>query len=182
MLLMFESGIRGGFSGVLGNRYAKANNKYMKKYNDKEPSTYLLHKDCVNLYGGGMMQPLPIDDFKWEYKENYYKKPPKGRGCIVEVDLKYTDRSKIATYKFPLAPKNKVIQQEQLSTKQHEYLLSENRTLGKVPKLILDLHDKEKYVIHYKLLQYYEKLGLKVIKVHRTISFKESDWLKKYIV
>ena len=29
MLLMFENGIRGGYSGVLGDRYVKANNKYL---------------------------------------------------------------------------------------------------------------------------------------------------------
>ena len=28
MLLIFEKGIRGGYSGVLGDRYIKANNKY----------------------------------------------------------------------------------------------------------------------------------------------------------
>jgi hypothetical protein len=33
MLLMFENGIRGGFSGVLGDRYIKLNNKYLKNYN-----------------------------------------------------------------------------------------------------------------------------------------------------
>ena len=30
MLLMFDKGIRGVYSGVLGNRYVKANNKYLK--------------------------------------------------------------------------------------------------------------------------------------------------------
>ena len=29
MLLMFENGISGGYSGVLGDRYVKANNKYV---------------------------------------------------------------------------------------------------------------------------------------------------------
>ena len=32
MLLMFENGIRGGYSGVLGNRYVKANNKHLEHY------------------------------------------------------------------------------------------------------------------------------------------------------
>ena len=35
MLLMFENGIRGGYSGVLGNRYVKANNKYLNDYEPK---------------------------------------------------------------------------------------------------------------------------------------------------
>ena len=33
MLLMFENGIRGGYSGVLGDRYVKANNKYLDGFN-----------------------------------------------------------------------------------------------------------------------------------------------------
>ena len=38
-----------------------------------------------------------------------------------------------------------------------------------------------KYIIHHKLLKYYEELGLKVSKVHRVISFNQDAWLKKYI-
>ena len=41
MLLLFESGIRGGVSYV-GKRYAKANNKYMgDNYEPKDPSTFI---------------------------------------------------------------------------------------------------------------------------------------------
>ena len=32
MLLMFENMIRGGFSGTLGERHIKANNKYLPEY------------------------------------------------------------------------------------------------------------------------------------------------------
>ena len=35
MLLMFETGIRGGYSGVLGDRYVKANNKYVPLHSTK---------------------------------------------------------------------------------------------------------------------------------------------------
>ncbi|CAC5415941.1 unnamed protein product [Mytilus coruscus] len=41
--------------------------------------------------------------------------------------------------------------------------------------------DKKKYIVHYKVLKDYIKLGMKVTKVYKTISFKESDWLAKYI-
>ena len=50
--------------------------------------------------------------------------------------------------------------------------------LGKEKKLFLTLFDKKKYVIHHELLKYYESLGLKVTKVHRTISFKEISLVK----
>ena len=53
MLLMIEKGIRGGFSGVLGRRYGKANNHYMENYNPNEKSSYLLYIDA-NIYMVGL--------------------------------------------------------------------------------------------------------------------------------
>ena len=38
---------------------------------------------------------------------------------------------------------------------------------GGVKKLLPDLRDKVKDVVHYKNLQYYLSLGMKLIKVHR---------------
>ena len=55
------------------------------------------------------------------------------------------------------------------------------KTIGKTEKLILNLFDKNRYVIHHELLKYYESLGLKVTKVHKRISFKEEKWLQPYI-
>ena len=49
----------------------------------------------------------------------------------------------------------------------------EDIKVGNVSKLILDLKDKKKYVIHYKLLEYYIQLGLKVTHIHRIISFRQ---------
>ena len=73
MLLVFENRIRGGYSGVLGDRYVKANNKYVpldtseksaKRWQSQ--SNYLLYLDANNLYEWAMSQKLPTGDFKWE--------------------------------------------------------------------------------------------------------------------
>ena len=42
MLLMIEDGIRGGITHVI-HRYAEANNKYMKNYDNNKESSYLMH-------------------------------------------------------------------------------------------------------------------------------------------
>ena len=53
--------------------------------------------------------------------------------------------------------------------------------VNKVSKLIPNLGDKKKYVLHYKNLKQYLKLGLKLTHIHNGIKFKESPWLEKYI-
>ena len=50
-----------------------------------------------------------------------------------------------------------------------------------VNKLVPNLRDKIRYVVHYRNLQYYLSLGIKLIKFHRILNFKKSNWLKKYI-
>ena len=62
MLLMIEKGIRGGIYHAI-NRYAKANNKYMKNYNEKEESSYIQYLDANNLCG--CAQKLLVSGFKW---------------------------------------------------------------------------------------------------------------------
>ena len=50
MLLMVENGIRGGICHAI-HRYAKANNKYIKNYDENEESSFLEYLDANNLYG-----------------------------------------------------------------------------------------------------------------------------------
>jgi len=52
---------------------------------------------------------------------------------------------------------------------------------NKVIKLMPNLNDKEKYLVHSEILKLYESLGLKITKIHRGLRFEESDWLKQYI-
>ena len=85
----------------------------------------------------------------------------KGIGCILEADLEYPDELHDVHNDYPLAP--------------------ESVEVNKVHKLIPNLNNKTKYIIHYKNLQLYENLGLKITSVHRGIKFNESSWLGNYI-
>ena len=95
MLLMAEKGIRGGLCHPI-HRYAKANNKYMKNYDKKIISSYLMYLNANNFYGWEMSQKLPVNGFEWvkklskfdkcfikDYDENSYK------GYFFEVDVEY---------------------------------------------------------------------------------------------
>ena len=54
--------------------------------------------------------------------------------------------------------------------------------VGDVKKLIPNLGNKAKYVVHFKNIQLYLLLGIKLTKIHTVLQFKQSDWMKKYIV
>ena len=56
-----------------------------------------------------------------------------------------------------------------------------NISISQVNKLIPILNKKEKYILHYRNLQLYIDLGLKVKKVHRVLEFNQWPWLKQYI-
>ena len=62
MFQFIEKGMCGGVS-YIENRYGKANNKYMKEYDEKVPSKYIMYLDANNLYGWAMSQYLPTGNF-----------------------------------------------------------------------------------------------------------------------
>ena len=47
--------------------------------------------------------------------------------------------------------------------------------------LIANLGNKTNYVVHYRNLQLYLSLGMKLTKFHKVLKLKQSDWMKKYI-
>ena len=158
MLMMVEKGIRGGVS-MISTRYGKANNPYMKDYDPDQQTKYISYLDANNLYGWAMSKPLPIDCFRFmnnEEMKNWESMP-----CILEVDLEYPEHLHDLHNDYPLAP--------------------ERVTVNKVEKLIPNLNDKTKYVIHHETLKLYLSLGLKLTKIHRGITFDECAWLKPYI-
>ena len=50
-----------------------------------------------------------------------------------------------------------------------------------VEKLIANLGNKTNYVVHYKNIQLFLSLGMKLNKIHRVLRYKQSDWMKEYI-
>ena len=144
ILLLIEKAIRGGVS-MISNRFGKANNKFMgEKFDPSQPSKFITYLDANNLYGWAMMKPLPVGDFEWmneEELENWKNIP-----CILEVDLEYPRELRVLHNDYPVAP--------------------ERLRINNVEKLIPNLWDKEKYIVHQENLKLYEELGLKIKKIH----------------
>ena len=167
MLLMVEEGIRGGICHSI-HRYAKANNKYMKNYNNNnEESSYIQYLDGNNLYGWAMFKKLPANGFKWldndkineEFIKNYNENDRKG--YIFEVDFKYSKKLHELPSDLPFVP--------------------ERMKINKCNKFVCNLYDKKKYVTHINALKQALNHGLKLKKVHRVIEFNQKEWLKPYI-
>ena len=78
---------------------------------------------------------------------------------------------------YPLCPEKIEVVPNILS----KYCNDVTNKVGGVKKLIPSVKDKIKYVVHYKNLQYYLSLGIKLIKIHRILKFKQSNWLKKHV-
>jgi hypothetical protein len=168
-VLFIEKGIRGGVSQC-SNRYAKANNKYMKeRYDISKDSTYLMYFDVNNLYGAAMSQCLPYGNFEFMKKFNLEEilntADDSCTGYILECDLDYPIHLHNLHSDLPLAP---------------EHMVPPN-SRSKLKKLLLTLYPKKNYIIHYRNLKVYLQLGMKLRKIHRVLKFSQSPWLKEYI-
>ena len=159
MLLMVEEGIRGRICHVI-HRYAKTNNKYMKDYDENKASSYIQYLGANNLYGWAMSQKLPVNGFKWiedtseineEFVKNYDEN--NNKGYTLEVDVKYPKKLHDLHSDLPFLPRRMKI--------------------DKCEKLVRNLLNKKKYVVHIKSLKQALNLGLKFKRVHRVIELNQ---------
>ena len=182
--LFIEKGLRGGIS-YIAKRYAKANNKYMNDYDPEKPSTFITYLDKNNLYGWSMSEYLPYEKFEW--LENIDKfdvmsiNEKNDIGYFLEVDLKYPDELHKLHNDYPLAPEERADSSDMLSEYCKKIADKYKIKVGDVKKLIPNLGNKTKYVLHCRNLQLYLSLGMRLTKIHKVLKFKQADWMKKYI-
>ena len=167
MFQFIEKGMRGGVS-CIANRYGNANNKYMKEYDEKAPSKYIMYLDSNNLYGWAMSQYLPTSNFKWMTDKEISKidlgkhKADGKKGLILEVDLEYPQILHDVHNDYPVAPEKVKVSNNMLSAYCKKIAKKYNISIGSVSKLVPTLRDKKEYVLHYRNLQLYLDLGLKI--------------------
>ena len=191
MHLFIEKGMRGGIS-CIAERHSKANNKYMQSYDLNEPSKFIVYLYANNLYGWVMSQYLPYSGFIWLNQKEIDKfclnsiecnsiEENSSEGYILEVSLECLDELHELHNDYPLAPEKLESSNNMLSNYCSNIANEYGIKIGGVSKLVPNLGNKSNYVLHYKNLQLYLSLGMKLTKAHRILKFKQSDWFKKYI-
>ena len=137
-----------------------------------------------NLYGWAMSY-LPYGGFKWlKNVDNFDVNSVSGKspiGYMLNVDLIYPDELHVLHSNYPLAPEKLAIPYDMLSDYCKKIADEYEIKVGDVKKLIPNLGNKTNYVLHYRNLQLYLSLGMKLTKIHRVLRFKQSDEMKKYI-
>ena len=112
------------------HRYAKANNKYMNKYDEKEESSFLECLDANNLHGWAMKQNLPVGGFEWvkdvsKIDEDFIKSYDENSdiGYFLKVDIEYPKELHDLHSDLPF--------------------LSERMKINKCSKLVCNFYDKK---------------------------------------
>ena len=134
------------------------------------------------------MLKLPKSDFTWLDEEETAEFDVNTLdlegdfGYIIECDLYYPKNLHKLHNNFTLAPECLQITSEQLSPYAKEALLESGcKETYKDSKLVTTFHDRKNYVVHSKLLKLYLDLGLKLIKTHRVLKFRQEAFIAPYI-
>ena len=175
MYLFIEKGIRRGISYIT-KRFIKAKNKYMQLYDDKKPRKYVTYLDANNLYGWAMSQYWLYGEFKWLIKKEIDKfdvnsteynsiEENSSKGYILEVDLEYPDELHELYKDYPLAPEKPEISYDMLSNYCSNIANKYEIKIGGVNKLLPNLGNKSKYILHCRSLQLYLSLRIKLVSI-----------------
>ena len=131
-----------------------------------------------------MSEYLTYEKFKWVKNVDGFDVMSINKksdvGYFLEVDLKYPNDLHELHNDYQLPPEKLVVSNDMLSTYCKNIIGKYDIKVCDVKKLILNLGNKTKYVLHYRNLQLYLSLGMKLTKqIHRALQFKQSDWMKK---
>ena len=188
MLDDFVGAKREGICGIMGDRYVNSKNirepasqtaehgEAWTKSHDRRSIWYI---DANNLYGYAMMQKLPYKDFQFTtttttldprsgFLDTILNTPDDSdHGYYIVCDIDYTNECKERTEQLALMPNKRKINDNDLGYRERDVGTARSE------KLILDQNNKTEYMVHYRMLKFYVKMGVKVTKIHRVIKFKQ---------
>ena len=192
MYLFLMDTIRGGICQVNKKRvianniytrkvyYESSDKKVKKKLTTDNLNKFIMYLDANNLNGHSMSKPLEYKNFKWS--NDLTLDLNNLQTGIYEVDIEIPKELHDKFKDYPLAPEIKNILENMLS--EYQKYLNDKLNIkynSTDKKLILDLLPKKNYKVYNKNLEYYLKLGIKITKIHRILTFDEKPFLKEYI-
>lgn len=133
-----------------------------------------------NLYGTSMVEALPEKHFDFLTEQQIQSfdvtqiADDAPEGYFVECDLEYPDDLHTEHSDYPLCPQNVNVEWSELSPYSIQLAEKLNIKPSKRRKLISNLKSKQIYSLHYRALKLYIELGMKIIKIHRVLSFTQS--------
>ena len=184
--LFFKAMTRGGVT-CASTRYAEADGK----------TSSIIYLDVNGLYPYVMRQKYPCKyltlwntkECEGEYAEHFIRNltdqcEKEGTGFCVEVDLEYPKEIHDLTDDYPLAPEHKVLKGNDYAASVYLQEWMEEHEGEQPPHfegLVGTLFDKEHYCVHWRILLWYLKMGMKVKKVYTVVKFEESAYLAPYV-
>ena len=195
---MLSSNLRGGHS-FTSQRYEEStifkdfalNTNMMtgeEETDNLREKQHIIDIDMNNLYGCAQSFKIPKEDFRFlsvdEKKQiDWYNLNPNDNvGFFVEVDLVYPKEIHERTKSFPLCPQNIEITYNMLSPFQKQCLQNlSGKENYRQKKLTATFLPKQKIILHGLLLSLYLKLGMKLVKVHRCVRFKQESFLREWV-
>ena len=129
-----------------------------------------------NLNGQTMNEYLLYGGFEWLINIDKFDvmliNEKSDTGYFLEVDFVYPDELHELNNDYLLAPEKLAASSDMLSEYCKKIADQYKIKVGDVKKLIPNLGNKTKYVLHYRNLQLYLSLGMKLTKIHRVLKFK----------
>jgi hypothetical protein len=150
----FRSAIRGGMCSVGELTYYNLYNK---------TNEYIIGFDMNALYPTAMLYPLPVGEYKWLDPDvgydllQTYNITESEYGYYFECDIEVPNEIHDKVLAYPLFPE-----------------IMDN-------KLKATLYKKTNYRVHIVYLQLVLKLGYKISKIHRILSFKQAPVMRDYV-
>ncbi|KAK3932353.1 hypothetical protein KUF71_012426, partial [Frankliniella fusca] len=188
MYRFFERASFGGFVTV-ANQHARANNKLCSSYDPSKPTSWLLYWDATSLYGSRMyFEKFPTGSFKFLSEQEVQNFDFENVDCEEEwgflIEATFSFPPEIHDYLncYPPCPEKLLIDCEELSdrSKLIATLLDVNLNT-KVKKLVATLHPHVNYVLPLKNLQTISKLGVRIDKITRILTFKQARILAPFV-
>ena len=147
----------------------------MKNYDPTKPSIYISYLDLNNLHGWQMSGYLPYGELKWLKNVDNFdlnsiieKRPI---GYISEVDLNYSDELKVLHNDYPLAPEKLAIPYDMLPDYCKKIPDEYGIKVGDAKKLVPNLGNKTKCIVHYRNSQLHLSLGMKLTENSLDVKF-----------